>query len=101
LHSYLTRPMHVMGLAGLICIGMAFVSLLTTVCMKWYFGGPFMTGNPLVLLSALLVLIGVQLISMGLFGELLTRTYPESQGKTRYAVRSLVNLPPREQRRAA
>ncbi len=100
LHSYLTRPMHVMGLAGLVSIGLGFVSLLATVWMKAR-GGPFMTGNPLLLLSALLVLIGVQLLSMGLIGELLTRTYHESQGKTPYAVRSLLNLEPRESPRRA
>jgi glycosyltransferase involved in cell wall biosynthesis len=91
LHSYLTRPMHVMGLAGLISIGLGFVALLATMLIKAC-GGPFMTGNPLLLFSALLVLIGVQLISMGLIGELLTRTYHESQGKTPYTVRSLLNL---------
>jgi hypothetical protein len=89
-----------MGLAGLISIGLGFLSLLTTVWMKAH-GGPFMTGNPLLLLSALLVLIGVQLISMGLIGELLTRTYHESQGKTPYTVRSLTNLEPRERPRKA
>jgi glycosyltransferase involved in cell wall biosynthesis len=100
LHSYLTRPMHVMGLAGLFAIGLGLLSFLATVLMKWC-GGPFMTGNPLLLLGAMLVLIGVQLISMGLLGELLTRTYHESQGKTPYTVRSLVNLEPREPTRKA
>jgi glycosyltransferase involved in cell wall biosynthesis len=101
LHSYLTRPMHVMGLAGLVCFGMALLSFLATVCMKWWLGGPFMTGNPLLLFSAMLVLLGVQFISMGLIGELLTRTYHESQGKTPYTVRSLLNLEPREPKRRA
>ena len=101
LHSYLTRPMHVMGLAGLFCIGLALLSFVTTVCMKWYFGGPFMTGNPLLLFSAMLVLLGVQFISMGLIGELLTRTYHESQGKRAYTVRSVLNLDEEERRKAA
>src|SRR5262249_31706032 len=100
LHSYLTRPMHVMGLAGLIAMGLGVVSLLATVWMKSQFG-TFMTGNPLLLLSALLELIGVQLISLGLLGEVLTRTYFESQGKTAYAVRTTLNLEKEERRRAA
>ena len=49
----------------------------------------------------LLELVGVQFISIGLLGELLTRTYFESQGKTPYAVRTTVNLDPPVQRRAA
>ena len=73
LHSYLTRPMHVMGLAGLFCMALGFVSLLLTVWMKQTYG-TFMTGNPLLLLSALLELIGVQFIGMGLILNLMADT---------------------------
>ncbi len=100
LHSYLTRPMHVMGLAGLCCMGLGFVSLLTTIGMKWTLG-TFMTGNPFLLLSALLELIGVQFISIGLLGEVLTRTYFESQGKKSYAVRTTLNVDTGPRRHAA
>ena len=47
----------------------------------------------------MLELVGVQFISMGLIGEVLTRTYFESQGKTPYAVRTTLNLgtaPPKQ-----
>ena len=91
LHSYLTRPMHVMGLAGLVCMALGFVTLLVTIGMKCAVG-TFMTGNPLLLLSALFELIGVQFISIGLLGEVMTRTYFESQGKKSYTVRSTLNL---------
>jgi len=103
LHGYLTRPMHVMGLAGLTCMALGVVALVATVAMKYLCTPPlFMTGNPLLLLSVMLELVGVQLIGMGLLGEVLSRTYFESQGKTAYLVRSTTNLdPPDEQRRAA
>jgi hypothetical protein len=100
LHSYLTRPMHVMGLAGLIAMGLGGLSLIVTVWMKAT-TGLWMTGNPLLLLSALLELIGVQFISMGLLGEVLTRTYFESQGKTSYSVRETLNLEKSSGKRAA
>jgi glycosyltransferase involved in cell wall biosynthesis len=100
LHSYLTRPMHVLGLAGLASMGLGVVSLLATIWMKAH-QGIFMTGNPLLLLSALLELVGVQFISMGLIGEVLSRTYFESQGKTAYAVRSTLNLEVPSKRKAA
>jgi hypothetical protein len=100
LHGYLTRPMHIMGLAGLVSMGLGVVALLATVWMKAHYG-VFMTGNPLLLLSVMLELVGVQLISLGLIGELLTRTYFESQQKAAYAVRSILNLEPRVRRRAA
>jgi glycosyltransferase involved in cell wall biosynthesis len=102
LHSYLTRPMHVLGTAGLISMALGVVSLIATIAMKW-FGQPrvFMTGNPLLLLSVLLELVGVQLISMGLLGELQARTYFESQGKRSYTVRTTLNLDEPTTRRAA
>jgi glycosyltransferase involved in cell wall biosynthesis len=102
LHSYLTRPMHVMGAAGLASIGLGVVSLLATVGMKYLSPSHTnMTGNPFLLFSALLALIGVQFISMGLLGEMLSRTYFESQGKSAYVVRATVNLDPPAPRRAA
>jgi glycosyltransferase involved in cell wall biosynthesis len=102
LYSYLTRPMHVMGTAGLASMGLGVVSLLATLWMKYCSAHPvFMTGNPLLLLSALLELVGVQLISMGLLGELLTRTYFESQGKSAYVVRATLNLDQPAKREAA
>jgi glycosyltransferase involved in cell wall biosynthesis len=100
LHSYLTRPMHVMGLAGLLSMGLGGVSLLVTIWMKSHFG-TFLTGNPLLLLSALLELIGVQFISLGLIGELMTRTYFESQGKKAYNVRQTINVEPAKIQKAA
>ena len=99
-YSYLTRPMHVMGLGGLISMGLGLVSLLATVWMKWH-RHTFMTGNPLLLFSVMLELVGVQFISLGLIGEVLSRTYFESQGKTAYTVRSTLNLDAPARRRAA
>jgi glycosyltransferase involved in cell wall biosynthesis len=101
LHTYLTRPMHVMGLAGLASMGLGALSLLTVVWMKYWTHPVYMTGNPLLLLSALLELVGVQFISMGLLGELLARTYFESQGKSSYVVRTTLNLEPQEENRRA
>jgi hypothetical protein len=92
--------MHVLGLAGLLSMGLGVISLLVTIWMKAH-RGIFMTGNPLLLLSALLELVGVQFISMGLIGEVLSRTYFESQGKTAYAVRSTLNLEAPAKRKAA
>jgi hypothetical protein len=47
--------------------------------------------RPLLLLAVLLVMIGVQFLAMGLLGELVVRTYYESQGKAVYFVRTLLS----------
>ena len=65
------------------------------------FAGTDMTGNPLLLLSVMLELMGVQFISMGLMGEVLARTYFESQGKSPYVVRETRNIEPSRARVAA
>jgi glycosyltransferase involved in cell wall biosynthesis len=100
LYSYLTRPMHVMGSAGLISMGLGLLTLLAAVVIKLTYGTSLVR-QPLLLLSVMLEVVGVQFISMGLLGELLTRTYFESQGKSPYAVRSTLNLESVGRRRAA
>jgi glycosyltransferase involved in cell wall biosynthesis len=100
MQSYMTRPMHVMGFAGLVSMTLGVCCLLATGIIKWV-DGTSMIRNPLLHLSVMLEVIGVQAISMGLIGELMTRTYYESQGKRAYAVRSTVNVAPESERKAA
>ncbi len=100
LHSYLTRPMHFLGLGGFLAMGLGLLVLLGAVGVKWLYGTSLVR-SPLLLLSVMLELVGVQLLSMGLLGELLSRTYFESQGKTSYVVRDTLNLEPPARRRAA
>ena len=89
--SYQTRPMHLFGLLGLGCMALGLLGVIAAGVMK-YTTGPGMTANPLFLLGAVAGLIGVQFLSLGLMGEVLTRTYFESQGKRPYAVRERRNL---------
>lgn len=87
--KFLTRPMHVFGLLGLISMvsGTAIGIYLTFV--KFALGE--MIGNrPLLILAVLLLVTGVQLFCFGLLAELLMRTYHESQGRPIYRVREVV-----------
>ncbi|MBI3970785.1 MAG: glycosyltransferase family 2 protein [Chloroflexi bacterium] len=90
LGSYVTKPIHAFGAAGLLCIAL---SILTGLAMVWQklALGVSMIQTPLLLLSALLLLIGFQAILMGLLGEVLMRTYHESQGKRTYVTREVLN----------
>lgn len=89
--SFQTRPMHLFGAVGLVCMFAGLLGVGASVVMK-YTTGPGMTANPLFLLGAVAGLIGVQFVSLGLMGEVLTRVYYESQGKRPYAVRERRNL---------
>ncbi|HSE94784.1 MAG TPA: glycosyltransferase, partial [Methylomirabilota bacterium] len=49
-----------------------------------------LANRPILLLAVLLVLVGFQFISIGLLGEMLVRTYHESQQKPVYIVREIL-----------
>jgi glycosyltransferase involved in cell wall biosynthesis len=91
LARYQTRPMHLFGGIGLGMMLAGVVSVIVTVLMKWT-GGQWMTGNPLLLLGVMLEVMGVQFLSLGLMGEVLTRIYFERQGRRPYLVRETRNL---------
>jgi glycosyltransferase involved in cell wall biosynthesis len=85
LHSYGTRPAHLFGLIGLAFGALGSLILAYLAVLKIFFGEA-LAGRPLLLLGALLFLTGVILVSFGLMGELLVRTWHESQGKPIYAI---------------
>ena len=84
---FLTRPMHVFGLAGLTTLGLGLLIALWLVGEKLLLGTNI--GNrPLLLMAVLAILSGVQLFCFGLLSELQMRTYHESQGRPIYRVRA-------------
>ena len=87
--KFLTRPMHVFGLLGLISmVAGGSIGIYLTV-IKLAFREDI--GNrPLLILAVLLLVTGVQLFCFGLLAELLMRTYHESQGRPIYRVREVV-----------
>ncbi|NDJ24234.1 glycosyltransferase [Nostoc sp. B(2019)] len=87
--KFLTRPMHVFGLLGLISMvsGGAIGIYLTFVKLAL---GQMIGNRPLLILAVLLLVTGVQLFCFGLLAELLMRTYHESQGRPIYRVREVV-----------
>ena len=90
--SYQTSPIQVFGKVGLASFALAAAALAAVVWMKLA-RDIDMTGNPLLMLSVLLVVVGVQFIAIGLLGELQIRTYFESQRKPTYAVRERFPAP--------
>jgi len=87
--KFLTRPMHVFGLWGLISMlsGGAIGIYLTFVKLAFH---EDIGDRPLLVLAVLLLLTGVQLFCFGLLAELLMRTYHESQGRPIYRVREVI-----------
>jgi glycosyltransferase involved in cell wall biosynthesis len=93
--SFATKPIHFFGLLGLFAagIGIAIGGYLSV--LKVAFGAQI-GGRPLLFLGILLIVVGVQLVVMGLLGEMLVRVYHESQRKPTYMVRRVLDHPARE-----
>jgi len=90
LMTYLTRPMHFFGWAGLLSFMLSFVSGVSAIVLK--FNGIEFTGTPLPLLTVFLIMMGVQFILLGILAEILIRIYHEPRGKDTYSVRHKTNF---------
>lgn len=84
--QYSARPIHFFGGIGMASGVTGFLIALVMTIQKLFFGIG-MGDRPLLLLAVLLMFIGLQFITFGLLGELMTRTYHEAQNKPIYVVR--------------
>ena len=84
--SYATRPLQIFGGLGLVSglvggvlgLYLAFVKIVLAQDIG---------ERPLLILSVLLIILGVQMISIGLLAEMVIRTYHESQNRPIYVIR--------------
>ncbi len=89
IQGYLGRPMQVFGMAGLASFAAGTVICAWLAFSRIAYGTP-LSERPLLLLGVLLIVVGVQLVSLGLVADVLSRTYYESQRKPTYHVRTVV-----------
>ena len=88
--EYLTRPLHFFGLLGLVLSGLGTLIGYYLVFAKVFRHQSIMLQNgPLFFAVIILILAGIQLVSLGLGTEILSRTYFESQKKSIYATREV------------
>jgi len=87
IQQYLGRPMQVFGLGGLACLFIGFTTCGWLAVEKIAFGAR-LADRPLLLLGVLLIVVGLQLLSLGLVADVVSRTYFESQGKRPYNIRT-------------
>jgi glycosyltransferase involved in cell wall biosynthesis len=86
---YLTRPMHFFGTWGLAGVGLGSIVLLFMLASKIAGHDIITEHGPLLVAGALLWIAGLMMFSTGLIGEVLMRTYFESQGRRIYAIREV------------
>jgi glycosyltransferase involved in cell wall biosynthesis len=91
LTQYVVSPMRLFGGVGLIAMVGGLAAGAATALMKLV-GGIDMTGNPLLLLSVLGLVVGVQFFALGLLGEMGARTFFVAQDRPPYTVRRRLNF---------
>jgi glycosyltransferase involved in cell wall biosynthesis len=83
---YIRRPMHLFGVWGMISflVGSAIDIYLS---VEWAMGRTSLSNRPLFLVGFLFIIIGVQFISIGLLGEMITRQQQSDEG---YSIREVL-----------
>ncbi len=89
LQSFSTKPIQFFGPVGVICSFLGFLISLYLTMDKLFFGRNI-GGRPLLLLGVLMIIVGIQLIGMGLLGEMIVRVYHESQRKPIYVIKKIL-----------
>lgn len=89
LQSFSTKPIQFFGPIGILSGFLGFLISLYLTIQKIVLGLD-VGGRPLLLLGALLIIVGIQLIGMGLLGEMLVRVYHESQRKPIYVIKKIL-----------
>lgn len=89
--DYFASPMKLFGKLGMYVGAGGVAAFLTTVLMK-VFSGTDMTGNPLLLMGVISVILSVQFFSLGLIGEVCSRIYYSASGRQPYQIRERLNF---------
>ncbi len=91
LTSYSTKPMHFFGTAGFMSIGLSFITGLWALVLK-ILGIRSFSSTPLLLITLIFFMLGVQFILMGLLAEMLMRNYYEHKDKQIYSIKEKINF---------
>jgi len=87
--GYSTKPIQIFGLFGVISLFLGFI-IAAYLSVTKIFLGHTLSDRPMLLMAVLLIIFGVQLCSMGLIGEMVVRTYYESNDKPTYVIKEII-----------
>jgi len=87
MRKYLQKPMHLFGTIGFISFGLGALINIYLLILKIM--GHDIWGKPLLILGLILLLGGIQFITIGIIADINVRTYFESQNKKTYNVRKI------------
>ena len=84
--KFFSKPGHFFGLVGLLLSSIGVVILIYLVYLKFVYSLDI-GDRPLLMAGTLLLVVGIQFISLGVIGEILSRTYFASSKEKSYFIR--------------
>jgi glycosyltransferase involved in cell wall biosynthesis len=87
MRRYMQKPMHLFGTLGFFSLGIGIVINIYLLVLK--LSGQDIGGKPLLILGLILLLGGIQFITIGIIADIGMRTYYEAQNKKTYHVRKI------------
>jgi glycosyltransferase involved in cell wall biosynthesis len=91
LYKYMDRPIQFFGAIGFFFSFIGIVAGFAAILLRIFYD-VHLVQTPLPIFSALCIIVGVQLVTMGIIAEMVMRTYYESQGKKAYLIKETINL---------
>ena len=92
--TYMSRPLHFFGTLG--ALGMVTGSIISTVLLGLKIANPHQSlmdqHGPMFVVGAVLIVAGIQMLAIGLLGELQVRHYYTSQHPASYTIERMVRL---------
>lgn len=88
--TFFMKPLRAFGPVGLLS---SFLGMLLSLKLTYekFFLDKSIGGRPLLILAVLLIIVGIQLIAMGILGEFLVRIYFEGQNKKTYYIKEVIS----------
>lgn len=84
---YFRRPLHLFGMWGLIFV-VAGVAIDAWLVVEWYVGLTALSNRPLFIVGILFIIVGIQFVSLGLLGEMISKTGQSASQE--YSIREIV-----------
>lgn len=75
---YLKRPLHFFGAVGTL-MGLIGFGIDAWLTVEWILGNTFLSNRPLALFGIALIIVGVQLVSLGLLGEMIVKNIKKDE----------------------
>jgi len=91
LNEYINKPLYMFGSVGFVLLTLGMLALIYLIFVKLFLEESI-GGRPLLILSVLSILAGIQLISTGLLAEILVRIYYKTKDTKPYIIQEKINI---------